>query len=234
MNKLRENVRQTTKGTTMKKVTIDMVSDIVCPWCIVGYKRLQQAAALLDDIDITINFHPFELNPSMPEKGQNLREHLMEKYGISEAQSKQARAQLIQVGEEVGFEFNYSDDTRMVNTFKAHQLLHYARIEGKEEQLKLRLFSAFFSEGKNINDIDVLIEEANVVGLDIEKAKNVLASGQYADVVRAEENRWMQMGIQSVPTFVIADQGIAGAQPPETLANFIRESVESLNTAAEN
>ena len=80
----------------------------------------------------------------------------------------------------------------------------------------------------------MLIEEANVVGLDIEKAKNVLASGQYADVVRAEENRWMQMGIQSVPTFVIADQGIAGAQPPETLANFIRESVESLNTAAEN
>ncbi|WP_421134435.1 DsbA family oxidoreductase [Alteromonas sp. A079] len=218
----------------MKKVTIDMVSDIVCPWCIVGYKRLQQAAALLDDIDITVNFHPFELNPSMPEDGQNLREHVMEKYGISEAQSKQARAQLIQAGEEVGFSFNYADDTRMVNTFKAHQLLHYARTEGKEEQLKLRLFSAFFSESKNINAIDILIEEADAVGLDIEKAKNALESGQYADVVRAEENRWMQMGIQSVPTFVIGDQGIAGAQPPETLANFIRESVQSLNTAAEN
>jgi len=218
----------------MKKVTVDMVSDIVCPWCIVGYKRLQQAVALLNDIDITINFHPFELNPSMPEDGQNLREHVMEKYGISEAQSQQARAQLIQAGEEVGFSFNYADDTRMVNTFKAHQLLHYARTEGKEEQLKLRLFSAFFSESKNINAIDILIEEADAVGLDIEKAKNALDSGQYADVVRAEENRWMQMGIQSVPTFVIADQGIAGAQPPETLANFIRESVQSLNTAAEN
>jgi len=218
----------------MKKVTVDMVSDIVCPWCIVGYKRLQQAVALLNDIDITINFHPFELNPSMPEDGQNLREHVMEKYGISEAQSQQARAQLIQAGEEVGFSFNYADDTRMVNTFKAHQLLHYARTEGKEEQLKLRLFSAFFSESKNINAIDILIEEADAVGLDIEKAKNALESGQYADVVRAEENRWMQMGIQSVPTFVIADQGIAGAQPPETLANFIRESVQSLNTAAEN
>ncbi|MED5236415.1 MAG: DsbA family protein, partial [Pseudomonadota bacterium] len=97
----------------MQSVTVNMVSDVVCPWCIVGYQRLQEAIKTLDNIEVDIKFHPFELNPNMPEKGQNLREHIMEKYGISEQQSAQNRARLVEAGEQLGFSFNFTDDSRM-------------------------------------------------------------------------------------------------------------------------
>ena len=210
----------------MKKVTIDMVSDVVCPWCIIGYKRLQKAISLLDDIEVDIVFHPFELNPDMPPHGQDVREHIMQKYGATEAQSEKNRKQLRDLGNSLGFQFDYFDGMRMVNTFNAHQLLHYARTKGKTEALKLRLFSAHFSERKNINDINVLVGEAVSVGLDGDEARKVLVEQTYADDVRMHENLWLQRGIQSVPTFVIGNRGVAGAQEPETLARFIREAAQ--------
>ena len=121
----------------MQKVTVNMVSDVVCPWCIVGYERLQKAIKLVDGIEVDIKFHPFELNPTMDQAGQNLREHIMEKYGISEQQSADNRARLVQAGEALGFAFNFSDDSRMQNTFKAHQLIHFAASLGAEEAMKL-------------------------------------------------------------------------------------------------
>lgn len=205
----------------MKKVTIDMVSDVVCPWCIIGYERLQQAIAQLDDIEVTIQFHPFELNPNMPQEGQDVREHIMEKYGLTPAQSDQNRKQLIDAGASVGFKFDYFDGMRMANTFNAHQVLHYAGENGKQEALKLRLFAAYFSERKNVNDIDVLVNEAVSVGLNNQEVVELLANQTYADVVREHENLWLQRGIQSVPTFVIGNSGVAGAQDPDTLAQFI-------------
>ncbi|AEF02839.1 DsbA family oxidoreductase [Alteromonas naphthalenivorans] len=205
----------------MKKVTIDMVSDVVCPWCIIGYERLQKAIAQLDDIEVTIQFHPFELNPNMPQEGQDVREHIMEKYGLTPAQSDQNRKQLIDAGASVGFKFDYFDGMRMANTFNAHQVLHYAGENGKQEALKLRLFAAYFSERKNVNDIDVLVNEAVSVGLNEQEVSELLANQTYADVVREHENLWLQRGIQSVPTFVIGNSGVAGAQDPETLAQFI-------------
>ena len=122
----------------MKKVSIDIVSDVVCPWCIVGYQHLQHAVAMLDDVEVSVNFHPFELNPSMSEEGQNLREHVMQKYGVTEAQSQQTREQLTDIGDAVGFKFDYFDEMKMVNTFNAHQALHLASLKGKKEALKLR------------------------------------------------------------------------------------------------
>ncbi|WP_394223967.1 DsbA family oxidoreductase [Alteromonas gracilis] len=208
----------------MQKVTVNMVSDVVCPWCIVGYQRLQEAIKTLDNVEVDIKFHPFELNPNMPEEGQNLREHIMQKYGISAEQSAQNRARLVEAGEELGFAFNFTDDSRMQNTFKAHQLIHFAAENNLEEEMKLRLFKAYFTEGKDVNDLSVLVELAESVGLEKTQAEDVLKSGKYADVVREEENLWLQRGIQSVPTFVIGNQGVAGAQEPATLAAFISQA----------
>jgi len=208
----------------MKKVTIDMVSDVVCPWCIIGYERLQKAIAQLHDIEVTIQFHPFELNPNMPQEGQDVREHIMEKYGLTPAQSDQNRQQLIDTGASVGFEFDYFDGMRMANTFNAHQVLHFAGEKGKQEALKLRLFAAYFSERKNVNDVDVLANEAVSVGLNEQEVREILANQTYADVVREHENLWLQRGIQSVPTFVIGNSGVAGAQDPDTLAQFIMQA----------
>lgn len=213
-------------GMDMQKVTVNMVSDVVCPWCIVGYQRLQEAIKTLDNIEVDIKFHPFELNPNMPEEGQNLREHIMEKYGISAEQSAQNRARLVEAGEELGFAFNFTDDSRMQNTFKAHQLIHFAADQGLEEEMKLSLFKAYFTDGKDVNNLTVLVELAESVGLDKAQAEDVLQSGKCADVVREEEMLWMQRGIQSVPTFVIGNQGVAGAQEPATLAAFISEAVK--------
>lgn len=208
----------------MQKVTVNMVSDVVCPWCIVGYQRLQKAIETLDDIDVDIKFHPFELNPNMPQEGQNLREHIMEKYGISEQQSAENRARLAAVGQEIGFTFNFTDDSRMQNTFKAHQLIHFAAENGLEEEMKLSLFNAYFTDGKDVNDLDVLIALAGDIGLDKAEVKEVIQSAKYAQAVREEESVWIQRGIQSVPTFVIGNQGVAGAQEPATLAAFIRQA----------
>ena len=208
----------------MQKVTVNMVSDVVCPWCIVGYQRLQEAIKTLDNIEVDIKFHPFELNPNMPEQGQNLREHIMEKYGISEQQSADNRARLVEAGEVLGFAFNFTDDSRMQNTFKAHQLIHLAAKKGLEEEMKLSLFKAYFTDGKDVNDQKVLVEIADAIGLDEGEVKEVLQNGKYAQAVREEEAIWMQRGIQSVPTFVIGNQGIAGAQEPATLAAFITQA----------
>ena len=209
----------------MQKVTVNMVSDVVCPWCIVGYQRLQEAIKTLNNIEVDIKFHPFELNPNMPEQGQNLREHIMEKYGISEQQSAENRARLVEAGEALGFVFNFTDDSRMQNTFKAHQLMHLAAKKGLEEEMKLSLFKAYFTDGKDVNDQKVLVDIANAVGLDASEVEEVLQNGKYAQAVREEEAIWMQRGIQSVPTFVIGNQGIAGAQEPATLAAFITQAV---------
>ena len=208
----------------MQRVTVNMVSDVVCPWCIVGYQRLQEAIKTLDNIEVDIKFHPFELNPNMPEDGQNLREHIMEKYGISEQQSVENRARLVQAGKELGFAFNFTDDSRMQNTFKAHQLIHFAAQNGLEEEMKLSLFNAYFTDGKDVNDLGVLVELAESVGLDKTEAEAVIKSEKYAQAVREEETIWMQRGIQSVPTFVIGNQGVAGAQEPATLAAFISQA----------
>ncbi|MFZ8200261.1 DsbA family oxidoreductase [Alteromonas portus] len=216
---------QSVQGASdMQRVTVNMVSDVVCPWCIVGYQRLQEAIKTLDNIEVDIKFHPFELNPNMPEDGQNLREHIMEKYGISEQQSVENRARLVQAGKELGFAFNFTDDSRMQNTFKAHQLIHFAAQNGLEEEMKISLFNAYFTDGKDVNDLGVLVELAESVGLDKTEAEAVIKSEKYAQVVREEETLWMQRGIQSVPTFVIGNQGVAGAQEPATLAAFIAQA----------
>ena len=209
------------------QIQIDIVSDIVCPWCIIGYKRLEKALELISDqVQANIHWHPFELNPNMQEGGENLRSHLAAKYGTTLEGSIKARANLTQMGAELGFTFNYFDEMKMFNTFKAHQLVQYARKYSKEQDLILRLFSAFFGEAKEIDQMEVLVKEAEAVGLDVNEARFSLEEAQYASLVREEENEWKALGIHSVPTYVInKKQAISGAQSPELLSQILLEEI---------
>ena len=211
-----------------RPLRIDIVSDVVCPWCIIGYKRLEQALeALSDQVEAEIHWHPFELNPHMQQGGEHLREHLAAKYGTTPEGSARARAKLSALGEQLGFEFDYFDEMRMFNTFKAHQLLHYAREQGKESELKLRLFAAFFSERKQIDQLEVLVEEAAQVGLDPDEARALLQDERYAELVRAEQHGWMARGVRAVPTFVFNERyGVSGAQEAPVLQQLILEALE--------
>ena len=180
-------------------VHIDMVSDVMCPWCAIAFASLNRALAAMDDqISAYIRFQPFELNPEMPPEGQNLREHLKEKYGSSDEDSATARERIVQMGEQLGFEFNFHDDTRMLNTFNAHQLLHWAENEGRQPQLKAALFEAYFRDGRNVSDTSVLLTIAEETGLDKDQAAAVIADQRYADTVRAMEQQWQAMGVHSV------------------------------------
>ena len=202
---------------------IDIVSDVVCPWCIVGFKQLETAIAQTG-VSAAVKWHPFELNPEMPDEGENLREHIMRKYGTSREQSQEARERLAEIGSGLGFDFRFTDDMRMVNTFKAHQLIHWAASEGKEHPLKMALFSAYFQERKNLNENGILADVAESQGLDRAEALNVLADGRCADQVRQEESFWTQNGIHGVPAVIFERRHlVSGAQGVDNYAAIIRQ-----------
>ncbi len=191
---------------------IDIVSDVMCPWCIIGYKQLENALAATGT-KAFITWHPFELNPQMPPGGQNFREHIVEKYGTSAEDSERSRAQMTQLGEELGFTFNFDDNMRMANTFLAHQLLHWAEQQGRQHELKMELFETHFTHQKNVGDINVLAEAAERVGLNKEDALAVLADQRFANDVREIQHFWNRQGIQGVPATVVNRRHlIQGAQ----------------------
>lgn len=208
---------------TIPALRIDIVSDIVCPWCVVGYRQLAEALKQTHTAH-EIHWHPFELNPDMPEEGQNLREHIMEKYGSSQQESDASRIRITEAGAEVGFEFNFTDNTRMHNTFKAHQLLHWAADYGLKHELKQALFAAHFTDNRNISDEEVLADIAEDVGLDREQALAVLADQRYAEVVRTAEQQMQQQGIQSVPAVIFNQRHlVSGAQGVENFKSILNQ-----------
>lgn len=202
---------------------VDIVSDVVCPWCIIGYKQLLKALALMPgQFDVTLSWHPFELNPHMPEEGQNLREHIAEKYGSTPDQSRAARERLSSLGDALGFRFNYGDDSRMVNTFRAHQLLHWAGEQGRQTELKLDLFESFFSRGEDVSNAVVLVDAAERVGLSAAEAVEVLDDGRYRNAVRQAQGVWLEKEVHAVPTFVFNDEYVVpGAQEAETFVRVL-------------
>lgn len=213
-----------TGAATARPMKIDFVSDIVCPWCIIGLRALEQAIdAASDVVAPTITFHPFELNPAMPPEGQNIVEHVTEKYGATPEQSAGNRAGIRARAAELGFAMNGTADSRIYNTFDAHRLLHWAQIEGKQAALKNRLFALYFTEGGNPSDPEALVAVASDVGLDPGEARAILASDRYADAVRAEERHWQRAGISAVPAIIINDKYvIMGGQPAETFERALR------------
>jgi predicted DsbA family dithiol-disulfide isomerase len=202
---------------------VDIVSDVVCPWCIIGFKQLSKALDSMPGLfDVEFHWHPFELNPNMPPEGQDLREHLAEKYGSTTQKSSGARERLVALGDSLGFKFDYSKGLRMVNTFNAHQLLYWAGEQGLQTELKLALFKAFFSEGNDVNDADVLATVASKVGLDRERAIGIVAGQHYAGQVRAEQQLWVEQDIYSVPVFLFNGKySVPGAQDSETFIRYL-------------
>ena len=202
---------------------IDIVSDVVCPWCIIGYRQLAEALKQTNT-EHEIHWHPFELNPNMPSEGQNMREHIMEKYGSSKQESDASRARLKEAGSEVGFEFNFNDDTRMHNTFNLHQLLHWAEQQGRMHDLKQALFTAHFTDNRNLSDINVLAAIAADIELDGKEALAVLTDQRFAKEVRAEEQHWQQQGIQSVPAIIFNERHlVSGAQGVDNYVNILEQ-----------
>lgn len=217
----------------MTKLKIDFVSDISCPWCVIGLKSLEQALGRLNgEVSADLQFHPFELNPQMVPEGQDIGEHLAQKYGASEAQAAQTREMIRARGAELGFQFDMNKRSRIYNTFDAHRLLHWAAPQGLQRELKLALFEAYFTKGESPGDHAVLARVAGEVGLDAAAAAEVLASGAYADEVREEEQFYLGQGIHSVPAVIINERHlISGGQPPEVFEQALRKIATAAVTA---
>lgn len=207
-----------------RPMTIDFVSDISCPWCIIGLAALDQALERTADlVDATLRFHPFELNPGMPREGQNIVEHVAEKYGATPEQSAVNRATIRERAAALGFEMRGTEASRIYNTFDAHRLLHWAAASGHQSALKRALFTAYFTDGRDPSDHQVLADVAAAVGLDRDAAIDILATDRFAAEVRAEERHWQARGITAVPAIVIDDQYlIMGGQPPEAFEKALR------------
>ncbi|MGA9658875.1 MAG: DsbA family oxidoreductase, partial [Asticcacaulis sp.] len=165
-----------------------------------------------------------ELNPAMPAQGQDLREHLAEKYGTTTEQSEQSRAQITKTGADVGFDFRFADDMRMHNTFNAHQLLHWADQKGRKHDLKQALFSAHFTDRRNLSDKAVLADIAAEIGLDRTEALAVLTDQRFSADVRTAENFWMQQNVRAVPAVIFNQRHlVSGAQGVENYTSILRQ-----------
>lgn len=205
---------------------IDIVSDVMCPWCVIGYKQLAQALHATGTA-YEINWQPFELNPQMPAEGQNLREHIKEKYGSTDAESAENRARMTEIGNELGIDFRFSEDMRMHNTFNAHQLLHWAEQGGRKHDLKMALFTAHFTDRRNLSDINVLADIAAEIGLDRAQALAVLQDQRYADEVRENEQFWVQQQITGVPAVVFNRRHlVTGAQGVANYTSMLKQLSE--------
>ena len=211
--------------TTPARLKIDFVSDVVCPWCAIGLKSLQQALQRLDgEVEVDLHFQPFELNPQMGPEGENVVEHLAHKYGSTPEQIAKNQEGIRQRGAGLGFVFDMDKRSRIYNTFDAHRLLHWAELEGRQPALKLALLEAYFSKGENVSSHEVLARVAGEVGLDAAEARKVLVENRYADEVRQQEQFFQSQGIRAVPSVIINGKYLVqGGQPPEVFEQTLRQ-----------
>jgi predicted DsbA family dithiol-disulfide isomerase len=210
-------------------IKIDFVSDVSCPWCVIGLRSLQQALANLGDaVHAEIHFQPFELNPAMATGGQDMGEHIAEKYGSSLEQMAQSREMIRARGAELGFTFDMAQRGRIYNTFDAHRLLHWAGLEGRQQPLKEALFKAYFTDGQDPSSHAVLLRLVKEVGLDAAAGAEILASDACGADVRELEQFYQGQGISSVPAIIINDRHlISGGQAPEVFEQALRQIISS-------
>jgi predicted DsbA family dithiol-disulfide isomerase len=206
---------------------IDFVSDVSCPWCAIGLASLEQALKNLQgDVQAELRFQPFELNPQMPAGGQDITEHLTQKYGSTPEQQAASREAIRQRGEGVGFTFRKEGRGRVYNTFNAHRLLHWAELQdpARQHALKKALLGAYFTEGRSPEDREVLLAAVAQAGLDVEQARVVLDSDAYAAEVREREQFYLDNGIHAVPAVIINGKHlIQGGQPAEVFEQALRQ-----------
>lgn len=204
---------------------IDFVSDVACPWCVVGLRSLLKA---LDETGAMgeIHLQPFELNPDMPPEGENTAEHVAKKYGSTPERSNAAREVIKSHGAALGFTFNYGPESRIWNTFDAHRLLHWAELEGQGLALKESLFKLNFTDQRSTSDHAALIDAVRDAGLDVVRAGAILATDEFAAEVRQAEEFWRSNGINAVPSAIFNQRWlIQGGQPPEVFAQVIRDVI---------
>ncbi|MGM7665598.1 DsbA family oxidoreductase [Microbacterium sp. A93] len=211
-----------------KPISIDIWSDIACPWCYIGKRNLETGLnAIAGDADapeVTVTFHSFELAPDTPVdfEGDEI-DFLSGHKGMPREQVVQMLDNVTNVAKNAGLEYRF-DLLKHTNTIKAHELLHHAKAEGRQLEMEERLMSAYFIEGKHVGRVDDLVELAVEVGLDADAARDALNNDKYVPAVRQDQAQAQAYGIQGVPFFVIDGQyGISGAQPPETFENVLRD-----------
>lgn len=214
---------------------IDFVSDVSCPWCAIGLASLERALERLQaDVRAELHFQPFELNPSMPSGGQDITEHLTQKYRSTPEQQAAAREAIRERGAAVGFEFRKEGRGRIYNTFNAHRLLHWAGTLGGDRQhaLKKALLKAYFTEGRSPGEAQTLIDAAAQAGLDAVRAGEILQGDEFAAEVREQEKFFLDHGIHAVPAVIINDRHlIQGGQPPEVFEQALRQIAAQSETA---
>ncbi len=221
--------------TEPAKLTIDIYSDVMCPWCIIGYAQLKKGLAMLKgEVEAEVRWLPFELNPDMPPEGEESVAHIARKYGRTLEQAAAGRQQMQAAGERAGYSFAYSGDqpeptSKLWNTFAAHKLLKWALIEGGaavQNRLKLALFDAHFQQRRNVSDPDVLVDVAVSLGLDPAGARAALDDPALGQIVRSEQAQAYDMNISGVPAMIVQGKFmIPGAQEPEVYAQALRRVV---------
>jgi predicted DsbA family dithiol-disulfide isomerase len=206
---------------------IDFVSDVSCPWCAIGLCALEKALERLgEEVTADLHFQPFELNPRMPAEGQDITEHLTQKYGSTPQQQAESREAIRLRGAALGFVFRKEGRSRIYNTFDAHRLLHWADLAtpaGLQHALKKALLEAYFTDGESPGSHEVLLRAVGKVGLDRERAREILAGDEYADAVRERERLYVDAGIHAVPAVIINERHlISGGQPVEVFQEALR------------
>lgn len=207
--------------TTLK---IDLVSDIACPWCAIGYARLQQALSSLPELQTELEWHAFELNPDKNAPQEPILPALSRKYGRSEDDMRAAQANMMQIATDLGLNFSKMQQRFTCNTFDAHRLVKWAATHDKATAMKLALFAAYFGEAKDVSDADILANCAEQAGLDKTEAQRILASDDFSSIVKEDIAKYQQAGISSVPAFIINNRYlISGAQEPAQLAASLQQ-----------
>lgn len=209
----------------MNKIQIDIVSDIACPWCAIGYARLQRAMAqLAPEYEFTIQWHAFELNPDHSGPGEPILPALARKYGRSEQEMRANQSNMMAIATELGINFEKIQQRRTCNTFDAHRLVKWAAEQGQQTAMKQALFEVYFGKAMDVSDHAVLLDCVAALGLDSAAARQVLESDQYAAAVREDEATYQQAGVTSVPAFIINNKYlISGAQEPSTWVQTLQE-----------
>lgn len=212
----------------MKRLKVDYISDIACPWCAIGLKGLVDAIGRLSDqIEVELHLQPFELNRNMAPEGENLNEHIATKYESTAAQIEENQKNLTALATEAGLRFNFDRDSRIWNTFDAHRLIYWAEKAGNPLFLEQALFKANFEDQRNISDHEVLAEVAAEAGLNLERAKEILASETYLDDVDERMQLWLERGIRGVPAIIFNDRHIVeGGQSADTFEKVLRSIAE--------
>ena len=210
----------------MKTVVVDVVSDVICPWCYLGKYRLDQAIASISDVEVVIHWRPFFLDPSIPPAGMDRHKYMVAKFG--EERLKTLHDPLIKIGKEEGVPYHFDKITRTPNTLNAHRLIRWAALADKQQQLVSALFDAYWRDGRDIGDTGTLVDIAAASGLDGKQIAKDLQSDLDKLEVASEVKQAQQMGVSGVPTFILAQKyGVSGAQSASLLADAIHRAAES-------